>query len=116
MAETFWALELSKPEFVRLLRGDDVGKADRVRGTPAAPMQGKVVSVWQGEWRRNNPPAVVLIEEDDEREFFAWAWTYLGEFRPLTAYSHVLCGRQMRMINARRESDWPHEFAMPFTG
>jgi len=35
-------------------------------------------------------PRVICIRGGSSRDFLAWVWTYLPEFRPLTAYSRVL--------------------------
>jgi hypothetical protein len=35
-------------------------------------------------------PQVIVVGMENRRDFLAWVWTYLAEFRPLTAYTRVL--------------------------
>src|SRR4051812_18094562 len=116
MAETFWTVELPRADLVRLLRSEDVGAAERVKGAPAAPAPGKVVAVWTSAPERRETPVAILVPERSERDFFAWVWSYVGELRPLTAYCHVLDGSALRQLLSRDMAVWAKDFAVPLAG
>jgi len=45
-------------------------------------------------------PGVILVGEGKKRDFLAWVWTYLSEFRPLTAYTRVLDEDEFRSFSS----------------
>ena len=49
-------------------------------------------------------PGVILVGEGKKRDFLAWAWTYLPEFRPLTAYARVLDADEYRSFSRIQSS------------
>jgi hypothetical protein len=43
-------------------------------------------------------PRIVLVGAENRRDFLAWVWTYLTDFRPLTAYTRVLEPREFQTL------------------
>jgi hypothetical protein len=41
-------------------------------------------------------PRIVVLASEKKRDFLAWVWTYLPEFRPFTAYARVLGGDEVK--------------------
>lgn len=55
------------------------------------PKAGEVILLWSAESFDNLSVPVALIVRDNElTDFVAWAATYLSEFRPVTAFSHIV--------------------------
>ena len=53
-------------------------------------------------------PSVIVVDDGTEREFLAWAATYLSDFRPFTSYFRVLERRHFH------ELDRPHRISQDF--
>ena len=55
----------------------------------------ELMLVWPGEQSTDQGlPSVIVVDDGTEREFLAWAATYLSDFRPFTSYFRVLDKRQ----------------------
>jgi hypothetical protein len=49
-------------------------------------------------------PRVIVVERDKKRDFLAWVWTYVADFRPLTAYTRVLDAEEARPLLEMKRS------------
>lgn len=49
-------------------------------------------------------PSIILVPSGKKRDFLAWMWTYLSEFRPLTAYARVLDEEELRLFSHIKRS------------
>ncbi len=64
----------------------EVEAIDRLRKS-----KDEMVLLWTEEpsnW--NRLPSLIIIEKDKQKDFIAWGLTYLGDFRPISAYCRII--------------------------
>src|SRR6266849_2188408 len=47
---------------------------------------------------RPTVPRIIVVAREKKRDFLAWVWTYIPEFRPFTAYARVLDVDELRPL------------------
>ena len=102
----------SRKEFLDLLQADavmeryDLHSTDRL--SPSYRNSDDLQLIWTEDDLRENDdrsrssgprvPRVIVVPADKKRDFLAWVWTYVPEFRPLTAYTRVLDAEEARPL------------------
>ena len=60
----------------------------------------ELMLIWPAEQSTSQGlPSVIVVEDGTEREFLAWAATYLSDFRPFTSYFRVLERRHFQDLD-----------------
>lgn len=95
----------TRTDFLRFLHEPssvDTNFSEFAQPFDLSPSSNEVIAVWSGEARLGAVnvslaeakgawiPPLLVVARDSIREFLSWTWTYLREFRPLTAYTRVL--------------------------
>ena len=108
---------ISRKEFLDVLQGRGVFQRSELSTTDhiSTPYgnRDEIQLVWSeddvrhgGSWQSVNvsvPPRLIVVKAEERRDFLAWVWTYLPEFRPLTAYTRVLYPEELRaLIESKR--------------
>ena len=108
-----WVADQNREQFVQMLQQEvtpaeiaPLEQGHEVGGDLAA---GRIRVVWAHRPKSGILPAVLVIPERDRRDFFAWANTYLGGWRPISGLFRVVCDRDAGVaLGARsgRETLW----------
>jgi hypothetical protein len=92
---------LSRKDLISLLTSNVA--PDDVREITGDPIQPKrlshgITALWAIDPRVDwQPPNVLSVSDEDSRDLLAWMWSYIPDFRPITAFMRVLSPLTLKM-------------------
>ena len=107
-----WYLEVTREGFLEYLSNHNNVKVKKTSSLNSLdkPAKDKLLLVWNDQPNvMFQMPVYIVLNAHDQREFLGWAFTFLGDYQPLSAYCRVCDWKTFQSIQRLNEVPKIHE-------